>query len=98
MKQPPFVARRSSRDGNIAVTAKLTCRNWPNVGSIRMEASADLTIAQARELAAALVALAEKEEAKMAAKEAQGERRRKWREREIAAGRMRVFTPAEFFR
>ena len=87
---PTVTAKKSYRDGHVAIGIKMRCRGWSN-GTIGVDAATDLTIAQARALASSLVELANAADAKATAKAAAEERRRKWRDREIAAGRMVVF-------
>ena len=84
----PIVPKKSHREGCVGFSIKLKCNGWG--ASARIEASEDITIAQARALAASLMALADAAEANVAAKASSEERRRKWREREISAGRMVV--------
>ena len=57
---------------------------------IKLEGTTDLTSAEARDLAASLVAEADRADAKVAAKTASDERRKKWRDREVAAGRLKI--------
>lgn len=71
-------------------------KSWSYGNGIRIEASAQITTAQARELAAALIEYADREDAKVAADKAREDRRKAWRDREVAAGRMKVFTMKEF--
>ncbi|WP_088255182.1 hypothetical protein [Fimbriiglobus ruber] len=85
----PVTAKKSYKEGHVALGISLKCRGW-NSDSARIEGGADITSAQARELAVALVQWADKADAKVAAKAESEERRHKWREREIAAGRMKV--------
>ncbi|CAH2606489.1 conserved protein of unknown function (plasmid) [Rhodovastum atsumiense] len=85
----PVVAKKSFKDGHVAVGVQLRCRGFGN-DSAKIDASTDLTTDQARALARSLVELAEQAEAKVAAKAAADERRRKCRDREVAAGRMVV--------
>lgn len=88
-RRAPFTARKSTREGQVSVAVKLSARGWSG-DALRVEGSADLTSAQARELAQALVAAADAADAKVSARAAAKVRRDAWREREIAAGRMVV--------
>ena len=90
-KANPAVAKKSYKDGHVSVGFTLKARDRHGGGSVKAEANTDITTAQARELAAALIEQADKADAKVSAKVAHEERRRKYREREIAAGRMIVF-------
>lgn len=83
----PVTAVRSYHKGCVAVGIRLKCSGW-NTDSATIKASTDLTIEQARELAQSLIQLADLAEAKIAAEAASVARRKKWRDREIAAGRM----------
>jgi hypothetical protein len=85
----PVTAKKSHKDGHIALAVRLKCRGW-NSDHAKIEDGTDITAAQARELASSLIEQADKADAKVAAKAAHEERRRKWREREIAAGRIQV--------
>ena len=85
----PVTVAKSSRSGHVGLTLSLRCGGWSS-DSARIDASTKLTLEQARTLARELLAQADREDAKAAAKAASEERRRRWREREIAAGRMIV--------
>src|SRR5688500_10240970 len=86
-KSAPVTAKKSFRDGHVALGIALKARDWDS-DSIRINASTDLTVGQARALARTLVLFADEAEAKVKRKAAKEASRRKWREREIAAGRM----------
>lgn len=92
MSDAPLVAKKSFADGCVQVGIKLKASGWGH-DHVRLVASTELTTTQARDLAAALVALADEADARVARRAAAEERRKKWRDREIAAGRMRVFKP-----
>jgi len=85
----PMRVKRSYREGHVSVGVKLKARGWQGE-SITVEGGTDLTTDQAKALAAALIEAAHQEEDKIAKKAAHTERRAKWREKEIAAGRMNV--------
>lgn len=85
----PITAKRSCRDGHVSVHVTLSARGFDS-GSVRVEGRTDLSTAQARELAKALLDAADRADEKVAVKAASDERRRKYRDREIAAGRMVV--------
>lgn len=89
-------AKKSFKEGHVAVRVKLTARGWQS-DSIVAEGSTDLTTDEARNLAAALMAAADRADAKVAAKAASDERRKKWRDREIAAGRLKIIGMNEVF-
>jgi hypothetical protein len=85
----PITAKRSYHKGCVGIGIQLRCNGW-NTASATINASTDLTIEQARALAQSLIQLADLAEAKIAAEAASVARRKKWRDREIAAGRMVV--------
>lgn len=92
----PVTVKASYRDGCVGLGIKLRCNGYGD--SARIEGSASVTADQARALAQALIAAADKEDAKVAARLEADRRRGKWRDREIAAGRMVSMTPTEFLR
>lgn len=85
----PIIVKKSYRDGCVGLAVKLTSRGW-NGPSIAVTGSADITAAQARGLAHALLAAAGAVDVKALAKAEREARRKAWQEREIAAGRMVV--------
>lgn len=89
MTDKPILAKRSHRDGHIEVQMELSVRSFGG-GCIRMKADTDISTESARQLAADIIRLSDEADAKIAKKKAAEERRQKWRDREIAAGRMRV--------
>ncbi len=88
--------KKSYKDGHVSVRVALKGRGWPG-DSVKVEGDTDITSAQARGLAAALVAEADRADAKVAAKEAAEARRKKWHDREVAAGRIKVISAQSFF-
>jgi hypothetical protein len=74
------------RDGHVSVRVVL------KANGLKAEGSTDLTSAQAQELAQSLIDEADRADSKAAARAAAKERREKWREREIAAGRMKIIS------
>lgn len=85
-------AKKSYKDGHVSVRVSLK-----GGYSLKAEGTTELTSDQARELAKALLAEADRADAKVASKEASDARRKKWRDREIAAGRMKIISPNQFF-
>jgi hypothetical protein len=81
-----FCIKKSYRDGCVAV--RFSVRG----GNVRIDGGSDLSTADARKLAAAIIAEADRADAKVAARKASEERRQKWRDKEIAAGRMKVIS------
>lgn len=88
------IAKKSFRDGHVALN--ITLKAWGHYcDSIRVNASTELTTDEARELARAIAALADEADAKVERKAAAEARRRKWRDREVAAGRRVTFGRAD---
>jgi hypothetical protein len=92
---PPFTVTKSNKAGHIGLRVAMRAGGWTGA-SIAVQASANLSTTDARELAAALIRQADAEDAKVEKKQAHEVRRRKWKDREIAAGRIRILTPREF--
>jgi len=82
----PLEAKRSYKAGCVNVRINLRSHH----DSTKIEATATLTTEQARALASSLIGLADMEDAKVKAKSAAEARRKAWRDREIAAGRLKV--------
>ena len=85
-KKTPITAKKSYRTGYVSVCINMKVSGYGS-GRVKFEAHEDLTCDQARTLALSLNELAEKAEAKVVANKEHEERRKKYREREIAAGR-----------
>lgn len=86
-----ITAKKSYKDGCVSVRVTLKASGWQG-DSARIEGGTDLTSREARELAAALIEQADRADAKVKAKAESDARRQKYRDREIAAGRMKVFS------
>lgn len=86
-----FCVKKSYKDGHVGLRFSLKASGWHG-DSIRIEGGADLSTAAARALAVALVEEADRVDAKVRAKVASDDRRQKYRDREIAAGRMKVIS------
>ena len=89
-KPCPIRAMKSNYPANVSVSVKLNT-GWDG-DHVRLDGSTNLTTDQARALGQSLIALADAADAKAAAHAAVEARRRAWRDREIAAGRMKVFS------
>lgn len=89
-----FCIKKSYRDGHVGLRFSMKSN------SVRIDGGSDLSSAAARDLARALIEEADLADARVATKKASEDRRQKWREREIAAGRLRVIAmgPTEFVR
>lgn len=85
-RTPPVIAKKSFRDGHVALGITLKAPGWPG-DSVQVNASTELTTDEARELAQAILTLADEADAKVERKAAAEARRQKWRDREVAAGR-----------
>ena len=88
--KPAISAAKSFKDGHVKINIRLKCDGYGD--GARIEAGTHLTTAQARALAADITAQANKKDEETIAVAAAKERRQKWRDREISAGRMKVFT------
>lgn len=86
-----FYVKKSFRDGHVGLRFSVKASGWHG-DNIRIDGGADLSTIDARSLAAALISEADRADAKVATKKASTERRQKWREREIAAGRLKIVT------
>ena len=95
MTKPTINAARHLGDNAIRVTVKGS--SWDSENGATLSVWVKISAADARKLAEDLVKLADEADSKIAKKAASEERRRKWREREIAAGRMRVMSAKDFF-
>jgi hypothetical protein len=89
MAKQPIEAHKSYHDGQVSIQVHLKCSGYGN-SAARIDGSTELTVEQARSLAVALTTLADAAEAKVAAKAAAAARRKAWRDREVAAGRMKI--------
>lgn len=95
MTRTEISAKRSYKDGHVSVSVNLKARGWQSA-SVAVQGNTDLTSAQARELAKSLLAEADRADAKVAAKAASEARRKKWRDREVAAGRLKIVELGSF--
>lgn len=84
-------------DGSVSLSVQGNAGGYRQP-DIKVSISVPLTIAEARALAADLEKFASAAETKVAVSAAKEESRRKWRDREVAAGRMKIMNASEFFR
>ena len=91
MSKQKLTMKRSYRDGMIGVGVFSKANEYGS-DTIRIDATLDVDISDARAFAAALVAEADRLEDVAAKRAAAKDRRMKWREREIAAGRIRLMS------
>lgn len=89
-KKPKVSVSKSYAAGHVSV--RVDHREHSMRGAISSTISVDIDLHTARELAVAIQMAVDKEADKVAAEAAHEERRKKYRDREIAAGRMQVFT------
>lgn len=84
-----FIPKKSYKDGHVSVGVQLKSRGWhTGDATIKMEGKADIPSLEARQLANDLVLCADAADAKLAKKAKLEENRRKYIDREVAAGRM----------
>lgn len=81
-----FRISKSYRDGHIGLRFSVK-REYTKI-----DGGSDLTTTAARELAKALTDEADRVDARMSAREAKEQRRQKWRDREVAAGRLKIMS------
>jgi hypothetical protein len=91
----PIIAKKSYSSGMVSVSVNLKASGYKS-DRIKVEGSTDITSEQARQLAFTLIQQADAADAKVAAKVKSEENRRKYREREIAAGRLIVMRGSPF--
>lgn len=84
-----FCIKKSYKDGHVGIRFSLKANEWDSA-SLKIEGDSNLSTAEARTLARALIEEADRVDAKVAAKVASDDRRRKWRDREISAGRLKI--------
>ena len=97
MSKPTITVAKGRR--LVAVKVDASARDsYGGPVSIATKVSVDITTEAARKLAADIIAIADVLDAASAKEAAHQERRKKYQEREIAAGRMKVFSAKEFFR
>lgn len=89
-------AKKSDKEGHVSVRIDLKSHGWQSA-SVNVQGTTDLSSEQARELAKALIVEADRADAKVAAKAASEARRKKWRDREVAAGRMKIVELGSLF-
>lgn len=93
---PAIVAKKSWQDGHVTLNVALNCRSYLG-DTCRITGSTKVTSDQARALAASLIDLANKADEKVTIKAAAEARRKKWRDQQVAAGRMIEMSAEEVF-
>ena len=89
-------AKKSYRAGHITIVSELDVSPGFGNNSAYIRSRASLPTTEARALAQSIIDLADKEDAKVAKKAAEEARRKAWSDREVAAGRMKVFSFRKF--
>jgi hypothetical protein len=89
-RTPPIQAKKSMREGHVSISVRLKS-GWSG-DRVKLEGGTELTVAEARGLAHALLAKADDADAKVAEKAAKEASRKKWSDREVAAGRMKIIS------
>lgn len=88
MAKPVVKATRSSREGHVHLMAKASAYHFGQ--SVSSSVSIDLDIEAARAFRLELETAIAKAEEKITSKVERDARRKKWRDREIASGRMKI--------
>ncbi len=96
MSKPAFSVKRAYGDACVRISVALSSHGYGP--SVSVNASHEISTAEARELAKNLIAEADRADAAAAKKQAEKGRRAQYTEREIAAGRMVKISATEFFR
>lgn len=96
MSKPVIKVSKSYSDGHIQLSVKASAGHIGQ--SIASTVAVAVSLADARALQTELAAAVEKEAARLQTKVDQEARRKAWRDREVAAGRMQVFSANEFFK
>lgn len=86
--------KRAYADGCVKVAFVVDV--YSHGSSVRQKASIEITADEARVVAASLLAEADRVDGVATKKREQAIRRKKWRDREVAAGRMKIITVDEF--
>jgi len=87
--KPQLNVKKSYKDGHVSIKFEIKSRRW-NAQDLLVKGGVDITTEHARDLAALLIQYADNADSKTLAKKKSEENRQKYREREIAAGRMVV--------
>jgi hypothetical protein len=96
MAKPVVKATKGYREGHISLSVKADAHHFGV--SVASTVSVALDIDAARVLQAEIGDAVTKAEAKMKAHADREARRKAWRDREVAAGRMKIIPACEFFR
>lgn len=90
-----LTVKKSYTKGCVKLAIALSAHGY-RCDNVKVDATCDMSAEEAKALAAALVAEADRTLAAVAKEQAAKARREQWRQREIAAGRMVSMTPADF--
>jgi hypothetical protein len=93
---PKLLAKvqKSYQDGHIKLRVDASASRRGH--DVSVSAAVDLDLEAARWLSASLLVAVEKEEAKIKAHQEREARRKAWRDREVAAGRIKILPPQPF--
>jgi hypothetical protein len=80
-------AIKSYKNGHVSVRVNLKSMGYYS-DRVTVQGRTDMSSAEARDLAKALILEADRADAKVSAKVASDARRKKWRDREVSAGRL----------
>jgi hypothetical protein len=96
MSKPLIKAMKAYRDGCVKV--RVSASSYGGGRDVSASVAVDLPLEVAKQFLAELATAIEKEEAKVKAKQDSEERRKKWRDREVAAGRLKIMSLRDFVR
>jgi electron transfer flavoprotein alpha/beta subunit len=91
MGEPAIAAKKSYAERSVEIAVKLKGQGWGHGDRVQVAGSTNLTTEQARALAAQIVAVADEADARADKRAAAEDRRRKWRNRQIASGKIQVW-------
>lgn len=97
-KKSQVKAGKSFKDGHVKLRVDAGARGWHGDVEVSASVSVDLDLSTAKQLQIDLATAIEKEAAKMAAHQDRQARRKAWRDREVAAGRMQVVSLTDIFK
>lgn len=88
-KKSEIAVAKAWTDGRVAIRFEIR-GSGSGPQSVSVKASTDISVAEARSMAEALILHADAADTKVAKKAAAAARRQQWREREIVAGRLKI--------
>lgn len=90
-----ITVKRAYRDGSVRLGIILKASGYGH-DSVNIDGNCELFTVEARDLAANIIEEANRVDAVEAKKKAAEQRRKKWRDREIESGRLKIMSPVEF--